>query len=499
MSSVPATAESNSVPRRFAVVGGGITGLAAAHRIIELATERGERADVVLFEASSRTGGVFGTMRMGEYLIETGADSFITNKPWGVDLCRRLGLESRLIPTDGRYRRSLVLRKGKPVPVPDGFMLLAPARMGPIMRSNIFSPWGKIRLAMERFIPRRRDPGDESLGSFVRRRFGREALHRLVQPLVGGIYTSDPWKLSLEATMPRFLEMERRHGSLIKAMQVQADEPRHEQESQAAGARYGLFTTLANGMSELLDALEQRIAAHGAVRRNAAVISIRPAHESNGAGANIPSRWDITLADGTHETFDGVVLATRAPIVAELIRGLDAPLATLLANIEYASSAIVVTGHKLADIAHPLDAFGLVIPYAERRKILAVSFTSRKFPNRAPEGHAQLRTFVGGAMQPELMHRSDDQLIELALKELRSILGVRGKEDFAVVCRYVNAMPQYYVGHVDRIREIEMRAAQHAGLALAGNAYHGVGVPDCIHSAEQAAERVLMTAQGGSL
>lgn len=495
MTPLPVTTASTLAPRRFAVVGGGITGLAAAHRIIELAAERGERAEVVLFEASTRTGGVFGTMRMGEYLIETGADSFITNKPWGVDLCRRLGLEDRLIPTDGRYRRSLVLRKGKPVPVPDGFMLLAPTRMGPIMESSIFSLWGKIRLAMERFIPRRRDLEDESLGSFVRRRFGREALHRLVQPLVGGIYTSDPWKLSVEATMPRFLEMERRHGSLIKAMQIQADEPRHEDESKAAGARYGLFTTLANGMSELLDALEQRIAAQGVVRRNTAVASIRPAHESNGTAANAPSRWEVALADGSQETFDGVVLATRAPIVAEIIRGLDAPLATCLARIEYASSAIVVTGHKLTDIAHPLDAFGVVVPYAERRKILAVSFTSRKFPNRAPEGHAQLRTFVGGAMQPELMHRSDDQLIELTLNELRSILGVRGKQDFAIVCRYMNAMPQYYVGHVDRIREIEMRAAQHAGLALAGNAYHGVGVPDCIHSAEHAAERVLTTAR----
>lgn len=495
MSTVPITAHSASTLRRLAVVGGGITGLAAAHRLIELAAERGEAVEVVLFESSVRTGGVFGTMRMGEYLIETGADSFITNKPWGVNLCRRLGLEDRLIPTDGRYRRSLVLRKGKPVPVPDGFMLLAPARMGPILQSSIFSPWGKIRLAMERFIPRRREAGDESLGSFVRRRFGREALHRLVQPLVGGIYTSDPWKLSLEATMPRFLEMERRHGSLIKAMQIQGDEPRHEEESKAAGARYGLFTTLANGMSELLDAIEQRIAARGAIRRKTAVTTVRPVRASNGPeSGNDASRWNVVLADGSQETFDGVVLATRAPIVAEMIRGLDAPLATLLANIEYASSAIVVTGHKLADIAHPLDAFGLVIPYAERRKILAVSFTSRKFPNRAPEGHAQLRTFVGGAMQPELMHRSDDQLIELTLTELRRILGVRGKEDFAVVCRYMNAMPQYYVGHVDRVREIEVRAARHAGLALAGNAYHGVGVPDCIHSAEQAAERVLMTA-----
>lgn len=473
-------------------MGGGITGLAAAHRLIELAVERGESIDVVLFEASGRTGGVFGTMRMGDYLVETGADSFITNKPWGVNLCLRLGLESRLIPTDARFRRSLVLRKGKPVAVPDGFLLLAPSRLAPIFQSPLFSPWGKLRIAMERFVPRRGDSSDESLGSFVRRRFGREALHRLVQPLVGGIYTSDPWKLSLEATMPKFLQMEQRHGSLIQAMRQAAEEAPQDEDAKAVGARYGLFTTLAGGMSELLEALERRVAAAGLLRRNTPVATVRPLASESAANDKSPrTRWELTLADGTREAFDGVVLATRAPVVAGMIRAFDAELGRLLGAIEYASSAIVVTGHRTSDVADPLDAFGLVVPYAERRKILAVSFTSRKFPNRAPEGHVQLRTFVGGAMQPELLRRSDDQLIELVLGELRSILGVRGKEDFAVVCRYTDAMPQYHVGHVGRVRTIEALAARHGGLALAGNAYHGVGVPDCIHSAEQAAERVL--------
>lgn len=474
--------------QRIAVVGGGITGLSAAHRLIELAAERNLPVEVTLFEASGRTGGVFGSLKMGDYLVETGADSFITNKPWGVDLCRRLGLEDRLIPTDSQFRRSLVLHRGKPVPVPDGFMLLAPARVGAVMSSPIFSPWGKLRLALEYFVPRRRRGGDESLGSFVRRRFGRETLHRLVQPLVGGIYTSDPWKLSLEATMPRFLEMEREHGSLIRAMRKAASTPQASEETSAAGARYGLFATLAGGMSELLEALERRVSAGATIRRGAPVSALS---SSTPVEAPASKRWIVTLADGTHDEFDGVILTARAPLAGEMIRAFDADLARLLAGIEYASSAIVVTGHREADIEHPLDAFGLVVPYIERRKILAVSFTSRKFPNRAPAGCVQLRTFVGGAMQPELMNRRDDELIEITLKELRSIFGVRGKEDFALVCRYMNAMPQYHVGHVERIRQIEARAARHAGLELAGNAYHGVGVPDCIHSGESAAERIL--------
>lgn len=471
--------------RRIAVVGGGITGLAAAHRLIELSRQQGISLDVTLYESANRIGGVFGTLKTGDYLIETGADSFITNKPWAVDLCRRLGIEDRLIPTDARYRRSLVLRRRKPVPVPDGFLLMAPSRIGPILKSPLFSPLGKLRMGLEYFIPRKRRAGDESLGAFVRRRFGREALNRLVQPLVGGIYTSDPWKLSLEATMPRFLEMEQQHGSLIRAFRRQASQAQAAEDAQATGARYGLFATLAGGMSELLETLERAIAGSVNIRRNTAVAAIQsPSPEPATA-------WRLTLNDGSAHDVDGLILALRAPTVAGLVQPFDPALADGLRGIDYASSAIVVTGHKLANVRHPLDAFGLVVPYVEGRKILAVSFTSRKFPNRAPEGHVQLRTFVGGAMQPELMRKTDDQLVEIVQSELSDLLGVQGPPELAIVCRYQNAMPQYHVGHVGRVKHIFERAARHPGLALAGNAYQGVGIPDCIHSGEQAAERVI--------
>jgi len=472
---------------RIAIVGGGLSGLAAAHRIGELFTAQNRPLDLTLFEAGPRTGGIMGTRQIGEYLVETGADSFITNKPWAVDLCRRLGIQDRLIPTDETYRRSLVLRRGKPVPVPEGFMLLSPAKVGPVLTSPVFSPWGKLRLAWEYFVPRRPqdDPDDESLAAFVRRRFGREALDRLIQPLVGGIYTSDPERLSLRATMPRFLDMERDFRSLIRASRKQRGQ-NTDATFSGSGARYGLFVTPAGGISELLDHLRDKVAEFGTIRSDTAVQSLAPQSAESGAS----SAWRITLSDGSTESFDGVIPAMRSWQAARLLDPLDVPLSELLAGIEYASTAIVVSGHKLDDIRNPLNAFGLVVPIIENRRILAVSFASRKFAGRAPDGRVILRTFIGGAMQPELLTHSDEELLEIVREELSDILGVSGSEEFATVCRYERAMPQYHLGHCERISRIETLVSKHAGLELAGNAYHGVGIPDCIHSGEQAAERL---------
>ena len=465
---------------RVAVIGGGISGLAAAYRCVELADESRQPLQMTMFEAGDRVGGVIGTSHIGDYLVERGGDMFITNKPWALDLCRRLGLEDQLVPTDETFRRSLVLRNGRPVPVPEGFMLLSPAKVWPILSSPLFSPWGKLRMGLEYIVPRRADNGDESLASFVRRRFGREALDRLVQPLVGGIYTSDPEKLSLRATMPRFLEMEKAHRSLIRASKRQASK-QAAAEQQGSGARYGLFVAPKGGMTVILDELERRVRKRAEIRLDTKIRRIDPA-ESGG--------WSLTLGDGNSEHFDRVIVAIRSHQVAELIGGFDNQLAESLRKIPYASSAIVVSGHRLADISNPLDAFGLVIPHAEKRKILAVSYASRKLAGRAPEGHVLLRTFVGGAMQPELLEQSDEEILRMVRDELSNILGVGGDPDFSVVVRYQNAMPQYHVGHVDLVEQIESRTETHPGFALAGNAYRGVGIPDCIHSGEQAAERV---------
>ncbi len=487
MSAAPAMNEkaSSSNRPRIAVIGGGLTGLAAAHRLFELSRETGRPLDLHLFEAGERLGGLVGTIERDGYLIDVGGDSFITNKPGALGLCQRLGLEDRLQETEPKYRGALVLHHGKTYPVPEGFQLLSPSALWPVMTSPILSWPGKLRLACEYFVPPRKPTGDESLASFVRRRFGTEALERLVQPLVGGIYTSDPEKLSLAATMPRFLEQEQKYGSLIRAAYATSPTPADDRTS--SGARYGLFAGLRGGMQELVEALVNRVRESCTVRTSVAVRHCVPASRDRGTGT--PDGFVLDFVNNASERFDAVILTPAAYRVADLVEPMAVDLARQLRGIEYASSAIVVSGHRLSDVDHLLHAFGLVIPHIEQRRILAVSFSSRKFPNRAPAGRVLLRTFVGGALQPEPFDLDDRSMIGLVKEELQATLGVRGEPDFMEVFRYPRAMPQYHVGHLDCVREIERMTDAFPGFALAGNAYHGVGIPDAIHSGEQAAEK----------
>lgn len=482
--------DSSTQPIRVAVIGGGITGLAAAHRLIELSRESNRPLNLTLFEGSERCGGVIETRHIDDYLVEAGPDMFITNQRAALNLCERIGLTEELIPTDPTHRGSLVLRKGRPVRVPDGFMLLSPAKIWPILKSPIFSPLGKLRMGLELFVRGKRGDVEESLAAFVRRRLGREALDRLIQPLVGGIYTSDPEKLSLKATMPRFIDMESEHRSLILASRRQAASDAKKPEFEGSGARYGLFTALRDGMSGLIARLQSVIESSADLQLKTGVDSV--ALNSDGSSTL------VTTDDSEHE-FDRVLFAVRAPHAAsmlqsgcESVRHSDAhQVADSLRQIDYASTAIVVSGHQLSDIEHPLNAFGLVIPEIERRRLLAVSFTSRKFPGRAPDGRILLRTFVGGAMQPELLDHTDDEILAIVREELGEILGVRGEPDFAQVCRWNNAMPQYHVGHCEIVSRIESLTSGIPQIELAGNAYSGVGIPDCIRSGETAAERLL--------
>ncbi len=505
-------------PWRIAVIGGGLAGLSAAHRLMEIGKERSRPFDVTIFEAASRLGGVVGTEQIGGYLVDVGADSFLTNKPGAVSLCKRLGIEDRLVPTDPRYRGAFVLYDGRPVPVPEGFQLLSPTAIWPVVTSPLFSVWGKLRLLAEWFVPRKShiaNPSarvtssestfhagliDESVAEFARRRFGREALDRLIQPLVGGIYTSDPEKLSLAATMPRFLEMERDYGSLIRASlfpspgKIGGDmDPAANRADASSGARYGLFAGLAGGMKDLVDALQKSVEASCHIRSNCSVVSITQCIVTSPQSdlESSDSRYRLSLADGTQERFDAVIVATTASQAANLLQTVNPLIGDELRAIEYASSALVVTGHRIEQIRHPLNAFGLVIPHRENRRILAVSFSSRKFPNRAPDNRVLLRTFVGGALQPELFEQSDQQMIETVLEELDDIFGVRGTPDFARVYRYQQAMPQYYVGHLDRVVRIEALTRQYPNLSLAGCAFRGVGIPDVISSGERAAESII--------
>ncbi|WP_422926359.1 protoporphyrinogen oxidase [Singulisphaera sp. PoT] len=474
--------EDHSVkPKRIVVVGGGLSGLTAAHRLSQHMGGSYPPFEIIVLEAKDRVGGAIWTRREGGFTLEGGADSFITNKPWGVDLCRELGLSDRLIGTDSRHRRSFVVRQGKLCPVPEGFVLMAPHRLGPLLTSPILSWRGKMRMLFDLVIPRKGDDGDESLATFVKRRFGREALDRLIQPLVGGIYTADPNELSLKATLPQFLRMEQEHGSLIRAAFRQSREARSA-EKNSSGARYGLFVSLDEGMEtlprELVAALPR-----GTVRTNSPVRRI--------SRTDPISPWRVELLDGDPIMAHVVILTTEAHASARLIDGYDPALALQLRSIPYASSAIVNFAFRRDQVSHPMDGFGAVVPAVEGRNILAISFLSVKFPSRAPEGSVLMRVFLGGATQPELFDREDDELVAIARTELGELLGVKGEPLLVEVGRHSRAMPQYTLGHTDRVSAIREQLAKHSCLALAGNAFDGVGIPDCIRGARIAADSAL--------
>ena len=460
------------------MVGGGIAGLAAAHRAVEVARERGLTLDLALFEAGDRLGGTIQTERHEGFLVECGPDSFLSEKPWALALCRRLGIEDRLVRTDDRFRRIYVAFRGRLHPLPDGFQLLAPTRLGPFVRSGLFSWPGKLRMAMDLVLPRGGDP-DESLGGFVSRRLGREALERVAQPLVAGIYTADPDVLSLAATMPRFLELERRERSVILGLWRAARRAPAE-AAGASGARWSLFVTFADGMEEFIRALASRLPAE-AIRLKERVTSVT----REGGG------WRLGMADGSAAAADGVIIATESHQAGRMLRYADPALSHLLDDIAYASSATVTFGWRRADIPHPLDGFGFVVPQVERRPIIACTFSSVKYPGRAPDGFALLRVFVGGALNEAALDSDDETLTRVARAELGELLGIQAPPLFSRVSRYPRAMPQYHVGHLARVDAIEGCLRRHPGLALVGGAYRGVGIADCIRSGEDAAARLL--------
>jgi oxygen-dependent protoporphyrinogen oxidase len=454
--------------RRIVVIGGGISGLAAANRLVEL----NPSLDLTLIEASDRLGGTLQTDEHEGFLLERGPDSFISEKPEAVALAKRLGLESRLIETNPDHRRSFIVRNGRLRPVPEGFQLLAPSRIWPFLTTDIFSVMGKARMAADLVLPRRTTNGvaDESLSSFVRRRLGREALERMAQPMIGGIYTADPETLSLRATLPRFLDMERDHRSLILAMLRKG-----RAEKGTSGARYSLFLSFDRGMEVLVRALGKC-----EVRLNTRVVAIERDQETR-----------IRTDQGDTIYADGIVLAVPAYIAGQLLTEINQPLASQLNRINYASTATINLAYRRDAIRHPLDGFGFVVPFVEKRSLIACTFSSVKFPGRAPENQVLLRAFVGGALQPDMFALDESQMLERVESDLRELLGISRKPLFAKVSKWERSMPQYEVGHLERVAAIENELAQLPNLQLAGNAYRGAGIPDCIRSGETAAERLI--------
>jgi oxygen-dependent protoporphyrinogen oxidase len=469
---------------RVVVIGGGISGLAAAHRLLERSREVNHPLEILLLEAGARTGGVIRTKQRDSFLLEAGPDSFISEKPEAIRLAGRIGLKSHLIQTNAANRRSFIVRKGRLRPVPEGFQLLAPSRFWPFVTTGIFSWTGKARMALDLLLPRRNAVNgidEESLAQFVRRRLGREALERMAQPMVGGIYTADPEQLSLRATMPRFLLMEREHRSLIRAMWKQRRRQSAAESKDTSGPRYSLFLSFDGGMQMLTDELARRLP-EGSIKLDTRVERITFDAVNN--------CWKIQSRD---ETFvaDAVCVALPAYTAAALLRETNVELADELQSIAYASTATVNLAYKRESIPHPLDGFGFVVPLIEKRSTLACTFSSIKFAGRAPVGCALLRAFVGGALQPEVFEMDEGGIIKAVREDLRGLLGIEQPPLFAHVEKWPRSMAQYHLGHIERVERIKRQLLSTPTLKLAGNAYEGAGIPDCIRSGERAAEELF--------
>lgn len=460
------------------MIGGGITGLVATFNLKEEAARRRLGLEVALLEGSSRFGGPLHTIRRDGFVIETGADSFITDKPWGLTLAKRLGLESDLIGTQEKYRRTYVVIRGRLLPIPEGFALLAPTYLGPALRSPIFSLRGKLRMALEPLIPRRRATADESLGAFVARRLGREALERVAQPLAAGIYTADPQLLSMRATLPRFVDFEQKFGSVIRGLRSAARSGAGSRPE--SGARWSLFASFAGGIETLIEKLLFNLA--GQAHNQTRVERL----ERTSAG-----KWTTVTAGKQAIAADAIVLATPARITAKLLLPHHPQLAGRLNQIQYSSAATVNLAYRRVDATHLPDGFGFVVPLIERRRIIAGSLSSLKFAGRSPPDTILMRAFIGGSLQAELMTLDDAELAAAAREEFRSLLGLTAQPITTHVERWPNSMPQYRVGHLDLVDEIETMGRSLGSIELAGAALRGVGIPDCIRSGELAAGRTV--------
>ena len=477
-----ATGNATSAPlpqgSSIAIVGAGITGLSAAYYLQQ------QRPDlnITLLESSDKAGGILQTVERNGFLVELGPDMFTTRDSEAVELCGELGIEDQLISTNKDHRGAYIICRGKLCKMPLGWTMMTPTRMGAILKTPLLSWKGKLRVFAEVFIPRKKSGGDESLASFTRRRLGQEALERIIQPLISGIYTADPEKLSMQATLADFLAMERTGKGLIREG-IKQLRSQSSQES-STGARYGAFVAPKYGMQSIIAALTNQL------KTNTLKLGqrVKQLEFKNDA-------WQLTIEQDTQGTttrqFDRLLLTTSSQITGRLLQESYPELSKLIADIPLAGVAIVTMGYRFCDIDHPLDAFGVVVPQAENRPLIAISMASQKFAGRAPQDSVLFRIFAGGALQPEVLQWGEDQLIESAKQQLRELLGVNGKPIFTQVTRWENNMPQYHVGHVELVDKIELELSKTPNLEIAGNAYRGVGIPLCIRNAKSAVKRLV--------
>ncbi len=485
---------------RVAIIGGGISGLTA----LEHLTRVDPALQVTLLEAAPRLGGHIRTERAGGFLMEAGPDVILAAKPAAVELAGRVGLADRLHGTNPAVKGSYILSGKRLFPMPDGLTGLVPSRFAPFATTPLVSPLGKLRVAMEYFIPPRRNAPDESIESFVTRRLGREMYERLVEPLLSGISAGDGAKLSMEAMFPQLRAYEREHGGLVKGMLATKRKQREAKRRAAAtpGAAapapprrqpaFG-FLSLPGGLEELIDAIQREVRHRDPAGRNAVIRTGARVERVERIGTEHDSapEFGITLANGERLVADAVILATPAYHSAAFIRSVDEELAAALRGIEYASTVTISVAYPDAAVPRALDASGYVVPRIQGRPVLACTWVSSKFEGRSPAGHALFRLFLGGAGRGSFVDRSDDELLGIVRDEMRDVMGITAEPELVRINRYDRAMPQYHVGHLDRTAAIRALAARNPGVAVAGAAIGGVGIPDCVKSGVRAADDVL--------
>ncbi len=455
--------------KRIAIIGGGISGLSAAYTL-ETQKRQGAALEYALYESSHRLGGVLVTERVEDCLIEAGPDSFITEKPWAADLCRELGIGGDLIGSNDARRKTYIVVGNRLVEMPDGLMFMVPTRILPTVLSPLFSLSTKLRMAQEWFHPPHKAESDETVASLVERHYGREMVDRLADPLLSGVYGGDSDQLSVRAVLPRFADMEAKHGSLGRAMLAA------RQQMKAAHAQpRPLFSSLKNGMQQLVEALVLSLDAL-ALRTGTAVHAVQRDYDA----------WTV-FVDGRRATFDAIILATPAPAAGLLLQSAVPALARELSEIRYSSSVTVslIYGQEVVNSLPP--GFGFLVPRTEDRRMLACTFVHNKFPHRAPAHRAIVRCFLGGSRDESALDLSESEILSIVQGELGEILGLRAEPLAARVYKWRAAMAQYGVGHLARLEHVAQLLSQTPGLALAGNGFRGIGVPDCVRSGRDAA------------
>jgi oxygen-dependent protoporphyrinogen oxidase len=478
-----------SNPRTVAIVGGGISGLATAYSLQEQAAVAGLAIKCTILDASPSWGGKIVTHRIGDLVTEAGPDSFLSQKPAGLQLIEKLGLNDQVINTNETGKKAFVYSGGRLRELPEGMVVIRPGQVGPFLKSGLLTVGGLARMGMDLVIPAKHSQQDESLASFFRRRFGRQAFERMMEPLMAGIYAGDAEQMSLKATFPRFLELEQEHGSVIRGMLA---ERKTGSPPETNRPRRTMFVSLMNGLDDLVGALVRRLTDQGVtLRAGTAVDSLRVRSHQLG-------RWtyDVMLNDASALSVDSLVLATPAFVSAELLRPLTPIAGGLLEMIPYASTATIAMAYPASVIGGAVQGFGFVVPRIEQRDLIAATWTSLKWPHRAPADQLMTRCYVGGVGREAILQLDDRALVQKVKAELKQICGVTTEPMHVEVNRWMKAMPQYLLGHLERVEQIEAALSRYGGLVLTGAAYHGVGIPDCIRDGAVAADRVVRYLSG---